>query len=128
MRFANILAGFNLNGAADNADACIGPVKVGKTWSSSNLVAGAQDSGAAGFGAGDTLQSIDNNPMLVARIASITIGGKVIDSDQGINGFVSQQIDLLRIAGRKISLTSGPSNDTSKLLPGLAKVYVEEVS
>lgn len=126
VRFANILAGFNLNGAADNADASIGPVKIGKTWSSSNLVAGALDSGTPGFGVGDTLQTVDNNPNLVARIASITIGGKVVDST-GINGFVAQQIDLLKIAGKKVALASGPGNDASKLLPSLTKVYVEEV-
>lgn len=78
--YANFLAGFDLNGATDNADASIGPVKVGGSWSFSNLVAGAQDSAPTGYGAGDTLQTVSNG-MLLAKIAGITIGGKVIGSD-----------------------------------------------
>jgi len=124
---ANILAGFDLNGGADNADASIGPVKVGGSWSSSNLVAGAIDAGTPGYGVGDTLQPVSNG-MLIARIAGITIGGKVLGSETGTYGFVSQQIDSLKIAGKRIALTDGPSNDGSKLIPGATNIFVEEVS
>jgi hypothetical protein len=112
VRFAQILAGFDDNQAPINADAAIGKVKVGHDWVASSLVAGAQDAGAAGFGVGDTLQSIGNTP-LIARIASITIKGSVTGSlAAGDNfGFVAQQIDKLVIAGRSIALTAGPSNN-----------------
>jgi hypothetical protein len=126
--YANILAGFNENGTADNGDASIGSVKVGGSWSFSNLVAGAKDAGAVGWGVGDVLQTEDNNATQIARIAGITIAGKVTSSDAGIYGFVSQQIDFLKVAGKSVPLTAGPSNDPSKLLPGVTKVYVEEVS
>jgi hypothetical protein len=125
--FADILSGYNRNGVADNADASIGPVKVGRSWAFSNLVAGAQDAGTPGFGVGDTLQMVDNNPNLVARIAGITIGGKITSAAGANFGFVSQQIDFLKIAGKKIALTAGASNDPSKLIPGELNVFVEEV-
>jgi hypothetical protein len=126
--YANILAGFNENGVPDNADASIGPVIIGGSWSFSNLVAGAQDAGAPGWGVGDVLQTVDNNAAQIARIAGITILGKVESSDAGIYGFVSQQIDFLKIGAKKVQLNAGPSNDPSKLLPGLTNVYVEEVA
>lgn len=126
--YADIKAGFNTNGVADNADASIGPVRVGGGWSFSNLVAGVQDTGAAGFGLGDTVQAVDNNPLTVARIAGITIGGKVTSSAGSIYGFVSQHIDFLRIAGKKVAQTAGPSNDGSKLIDGTTNVYLEEVA
>jgi hypothetical protein len=125
--FTNFLAGFDLNGDTDNADASIGPVKVSGSWSFSNLVAGARDTGAVGYGVGDSLQTVSNG-MLIAHIAGITIGGKVIGSESGTYGFVSQQIDSLKIAGKRITLTEGPSNDGSKAIPGAMNIFVEEVS
>jgi hypothetical protein len=125
--YTNFLAGFDLNGDTDNADASIGPVKVGGSWSFSNLVAGARDTGAVGYGVGDSLQTVSNG-MLIARIAGITIGGKVLGSESGTYGFVSQQIDFLKIAGKKIALTDGPSNDGSKPIPGATNIFIEEVS
>jgi hypothetical protein len=98
--YANFLAGFDLNGGTDNADASIGPVKVGGNWALSNLVAGAQDSSAIGYGVGDTLQTVSNGA-LIARIAGITIAGKVVGSESGTRGFVSQQIDFLGSPGRR---------------------------
>jgi hypothetical protein len=125
--YANFLSGFDLNGDTDNADASIGPVKVGGSWSFSNLVAGARDTGASGYGVGDTLQTVSNGT-LIARIAGIKIGGKAIGSESGTCGFVSQQIDFLKIAGKRIALTDGPSNDGSKAIPGAKNIFVEEVS
>lgn len=49
-----ILAGYDLNGVATNADAQIGAVVVVGTWSASSLVAGAV-AGDEGYGVGDTL-------------------------------------------------------------------------
>lgn len=112
VRFAQILAGFNTALGSFNADASIGPVNVSGDWVASSLVAGAQDAGAMGFGAGDTLQSVGDTA-LVARIASITISGDVTGSatvgDQF--GFVAQQIDKLSIGGRAALLTTGKSNN-----------------
>jgi hypothetical protein len=67
----------------DNADASIGPVKIGGSWSFSNLVAGAKDAGSVGWGVGDVLQTEDKNATQIARIAGITIAGKVMSSEAG---------------------------------------------
>ena len=126
--YADIKAGFNTNGVADNADASIGPVRVGGGWSFSNLVAGVVDAGTPGFGLGDTRQGVDDNPLTVARIAGITIGGKVTSAGSALYGFVSQRIDFLQIAGKRVAQLAGPSNDGSKLIAGTTNVYLEEVA
>jgi hypothetical protein len=127
VRWARILAGFDPNQAPINADASIGPVKVGRDWIASSLVAGARDSGADGFGQNDALQ-LGGDPELTARIASIRIKGLATGSAR-LNdhfGFVAQQIDQLRIGARAFELTPGPSND-SLALPHLADLRLLEV-
>jgi hypothetical protein len=126
--YADVKAGFNTNGVADNADASIGRVRIGGGWSFSNLVAGVQDTGTPGFGLGDTVQPVDNNLLTAARIAGISIGGRVTGEGGGIFGFVSQHIDFLIIAGKKVSQNPGPSNDPSKLVGGTTNVYLQEVA
>jgi hypothetical protein len=112
VRFARVLAGFDANQNPANADASIGAVIVRRDWAASSIVAGAQDAGAAGFGIGDTLQTV-NDTALIARIASITIKGdatgSLIAGDHF--GFVAQQIDKLKIGSRIFALSAGPSND-----------------
>jgi hypothetical protein len=110
--FARILAGFNSSLAPSNADASIGKVTVAGDWRGSSLVAGAQDTGASGFGSGDTLQP-GGSPAVIARIASITIKGNVTGSLMSADnfGFVAEQIDSVKIGGRSLKLTDGPSND-----------------
>jgi hypothetical protein len=129
VRFAKILAGFNLDVNPNNADASIGVVSVGRTWEASSLVAGARDVGAAGFGVGDALQTFGDTA-LIARIASITIKGEVSGSlaaDDNF-GFVAQQIDKLKIGGRTFTLTPGPSSPADNfLLPFTDDVHLLEV-
>jgi uncharacterized repeat protein (TIGR01451 family) len=127
VRFARILGGFGQTQNPLNADAAIGPVTIGGSWMASSLVAGAMDTGAAGFGAGDTLQ-VSNDTALVARIASIAIKGNVIGTFDPVDnfGFVSQQIDKVKLGGRSISLTTGPTND-NVLLPLTNDVHILEV-
>lgn len=110
--FARILAGFDEFLAPANADASIGKVKVNGDWRASSLVAGAQDPGGGGFGSGDTLQP-GGSPTVIAKIAGITIKGNVTGSLVGGDsfGFVAEQIDSIKISGRALSLTDGPSND-----------------
>jgi hypothetical protein len=127
VRFARILAGFDSGQSSLNADAAIGAVTIGGSWTASSLVAGAQDTGAPGFGVGDSLQ-VSDDTALIARIASITIKGNVIGTlDAADNfGFVAQQIDKVKFGGRTISLTAGPSND-NVLLPFTDDVHILEV-
>jgi hypothetical protein len=112
VEFSRILAGFNDLLAPANADASIGKAKVGGDWRASSLVAGAQDTGAIGFGLGDTLQP-GGSPTVIARIASIEIKGNVTGSlvTGDHFGFVAEQIDSVRIGGRALKLTDGPGND-----------------
>jgi uncharacterized repeat protein (TIGR01451 family) len=127
VRSALILAGFNANQNPTNADASIGAVVVSGSWKASSLVAGARDTGAPGFGVGDTLQVTDDTS-LIAHIASITIKGEAVGSiDSSDNfGFVSQQIDKVKVQGRNIPLTAGSSND-NVLLPFTDDVHILEV-
>jgi hypothetical protein len=127
VRFARILGGFDLGQNPSNADAAIGAVTVGGSWRASSLVAGAMDTGAAGFGVGDSLQ-VSNDTALVARIASITIKGNVVGTFDATDnfGFVSQQIDKVKLGGRSISLTTGPTND-NVLLPLTNDIHILEV-
>jgi hypothetical protein len=127
VRFARILAGFDLDQAPVNADASIGKVKVGQRWVASSLVAGAQDAGTAGFGVDDILQ-FTNDTTLVARIARIAIGEAITGSKAaGDNfGFVAQQIDALSIAGRPAALNPGAGND-NVAIPFTDDVHLLEV-
>jgi hypothetical protein len=129
----NIRAGFTVNTSfftldPANADASIGPVKVGRNWMASSIVAGAVDAGAPGFGLGDFLQTASDAPGLIARIASITIGGDVTGTIFTTDnyGFVAQQIDKVKIAGRAYVLTPGPTND-NLALPFVNDVHILEV-
>jgi hypothetical protein len=128
VRFAGILAGFDDDQNPANADASIGRVIVGRDWVASDLVAGAQDAGAAGFGAGDVLQAAGDTG-LVARIAGITIWGTVTSSFPILDrfGFVAEQIDALRFGSTVFSLDPGPSNDDAAI-PFTFGVRLLEVS
>jgi hypothetical protein len=128
VRFAQILAGFDSDRVPANADAAIGTVTIGHDWAASSLVAGAQDTGALGFGVGDTLQTAGDTA-LIARIASITIKGSATGSfyPGDCFGFVAEQIDKLVFAGRTIPLTAGPGND-HVLAPSIDDVHLLEVS
>lgn len=112
VRFANVLAGFDMTTIPTNADASIGAVSIVGDWVASSLVAGAQDSGPAGFGVGDSLQLVGNTS-LVARIASITIKGAVSGSVTSADhfGFVAEMIGKLKIGTKSFTLNAGVSND-----------------
>src|SRR5262249_35579783 len=100
-------------GISNNADASIGAVVVGGDWAAGSLVAGAQDAGAAGFGTGDTLQTVGNTG-LVARITSVTIKGAATGSlAPGVHcGFGAERLDAVKIGGKSFVLTPGVSNDS----------------
>lgn len=108
----NILAGI----AGDtplNADASIGSVTVKKDWVASSIAAGVEDTGPVGYGVGDSLQNVDNTA-LVARIASITIGGAFLP---GLNpnmsyGFAAEEITRARVGGVRLPLDPGPDADS----------------
>ncbi len=133
VEFANILAGYNIFLNPVNGDAQIGAVKVGGDWVASNLVAGVINLGAddivGGLGVNaDNVNFGDSHDLsigpgiaaIVAKIASITIGGQVFGTPKSTSstdhfGFVAQQIGALKIGGIAIVLTAGQSNNSLRV-------------
>jgi hypothetical protein len=114
---ANILAGYTTTLVANDKNAQIGAVSVRGSWLASNLIAGAENTGAnaAPGGGDDNLNFGDPHDRIIgggsssiAKIASITIGGSVADTAGGSDhfGFVSHTIGSLKFAGYKAPLTS----------------------
>ncbi len=122
----NLVAGFN-DGFDTNADGSIGKILVKGSWRASNAIAGAHQNSAPSWGVGDTLQHA-NDTSLVAQIGSIIIGGNVEGAAGSAQqfGFVSQQINSLKIGGHAVTLKTGPGNDVFQLALE-ADVHVEEV-
>ena len=107
-----ILAGYDMELSAVNADASIGTVKVGREWTSSDIVAGTADVSGDGFGRNDALIP-DGNPGIAARIASITIrnfatGTVATTTDH--YGFTAEVIGKAKIKKVAVPLTSGKDN------------------
>ena len=104
-----ILAGYDPDLVAANADASIGPVKVGRDWDGSDLVAGVVDATGDGFGRNDTLIA-GGNPALPARIASITIQraatGTVVPNTDHF-GITAEEIGKAKITKIRQPLTDG---------------------
>ena len=106
---AAILAGYDPDLVAANADASIGPVKVGRDWDGSDLVAGAVDGTADGFGRNDTLIA-GGDPALLARIASVTIKGAAIGTifpNTDHFGITAEEIGKAKITRILQPLTEG---------------------
>lgn len=116
---ANVLAGFDLSGAAANADGSIGSITVGGDWIASSCSAGVFPGVDAMFGDGsDALGFLLNDPALTARIGRIVIKGQVLGTeaiDAERFGFVAQQIGSFTAGGVKLALTAGAGNDTFAL-------------
>lgn len=111
--YMQFLAGFTyaLDGiqSAVNGDASVGSVKVGGSWIASYLSAGI-DSFDGRLGDENDGVIPGGNPNLIARIASITIGGNVLGTDNAISpedhfGFVAQQIGSFKAGGFVAKLT-----------------------
>lgn len=119
VEFADILSGYSSTSVRTNADASIGPVKVGIHWIASNLVAGV-DRGADGyFGTADDGFAVAGSSTFISRIGPITIGG-VADGTTSPGdsfGIVAELVKALSINGVPQTLTSGPSNDMNVPLP-----------
>jgi hypothetical protein len=105
---SQLLAGYDLRGAAVNGDAQIGKVTIEGNWTASDLVAGVEDVDANGFGnEDDRLISAGNDAAVVARIASVVINGSATGSEAGDDhfGFVAQQIAAFKQGGQTLALS-----------------------
>jgi hypothetical protein len=106
---ANILIGFDRNGAPVNADVTAGPIYVVGDWVASNLSAGVK-AGADGFFGSDTGGLIaGGGGAVVSRIASITVKGQVYGTVANTTdrfGFVSEQIGAFTVGLTKLPVSS----------------------
>ncbi len=107
-----ILAGFNSTGTADNPDVQIGAVKIAHDFIGSSISAGMTRDGG-GFGnASNVLATAATgyaDSALVAKIASVTIGGTVNGNPLGTAdfsaGIVAQEIVAMKLGGTALELT-----------------------
>lgn len=109
---AEILAGYDADLVATNADASIGPIKVKRDWSASDVVAGVADVTGDGFGRNDALIP-GGNPALPARIASVGIKGVATGSVSPPTdhfGITAEVIGKIKITSIPQPLTSGKDN------------------
>jgi hypothetical protein len=112
---ASFLGGYFVD-VPENGNAQIGEVIVGGDWIASNLVAGIQDGGSAGFGdADDTIIIPPGDPAKsTARINRIVIGGIVRGTPGGTDHYVfeSHMIGSFKANGVAIALPPSPGART----------------
>jgi hypothetical protein len=123
VRDSEILAGYDATGAPFNADVRIGAVRVLGQWIASDLVAGVTAGADGVFASGDLSETlIAGGNAIVAKIASITIGGAVFgtlgDLLDGF-GFAAEEIGKLNIGKAIVPLQSGAHNDGTAVLVAL---------
>jgi hypothetical protein len=101
---SQILAGYDVDGLATNADAQIGKVTVTGDWTASSLVAGIAAVNGQ-FGDTDDAAIAGGDSAIVSRIANVLIGGSVTGTDDPTTdsyGFVAQQIGTFRVGNLTI--------------------------
>ena len=127
-----ILAGYDLSGAAVNADAQIGAVSVGVNWSGSSLVAGVQAGSGTNFGQmSDAVIAGTNSAMIISRIASVKIGGAVTGTaNPGRDhfGFVAQEIGAFQSGSNAaLALSKTLGGQVFELGGGTSDVSLREI-
>ena len=122
---ALILAGYGNNNTPTNGHAQIGAISVGGDWIASSVTAGlltrAGATDALGFfGDGDDVFINAGPAGVIASIASITIKGRAVGSQETGDrfGIVAEQIGAVTVGGVKLSLTPGKSNDLAGIKLG----------
>lgn len=119
VRNASILAGYDTTAdvtlAEANPNAQIGSLAITGDWIASNLVAGAAWND--NFGNGNDIKAAGvDNPDIIARIASISVGGQVLGTGGTAGdqfGFIAQEIATMKIGtpANTILLNLGAGND-----------------
>jgi hypothetical protein len=109
---SSILAGYDTEGSAVNANVHIGKVKVGTHWIASNLVAGVTAGNDDKWGTADD-EVISGGNSIVSSIASLVITGHARGTVGGMDrfGIVAQKVTALSVSGTAIPLTAGASNN-----------------
>ena len=109
---SSILAGYDTEGSAVNANVHIGKVKVGTHWIASNLVAGVATGNDDKWGTADDVV-ISGGNSIVSSIASLVITGHARGTVGGMDrfGIVAQKVTAVSVSGTAIPLTAGASNN-----------------
>jgi hypothetical protein len=125
---SRLLAGYDLTGAAKNADVTIGTVTITGLFEASSIIAGAR-SDDGNFGIGDLL--IGGGNEIIARIAAVTLKGGVAGTPgDGTDSFgiVAEQIGRLKIGTTPVVLSKGAGNDPSISIGGTDDVNLHEIA
>ncbi len=115
--FANVLAGYNVNGIGVNADAQVGTLHAGEHWLASNLAAGVTAGPDGFFGTDDDAKlrgpGVRDNPKVLSAINDVVIDGVVWGSGSGTDhhGLVAEWVRALAVSGIAVPLFDGPHND-----------------
>lgn len=116
---ASILAGYDVNGVGQNADAQIGAIVIGGDLVASDILAGVTaPAPILGTSAKLAGVGVKDNPDLngaVSKIASVIVKGSVLGTiatnDTATFAIAAQQLGKLTVGSTKIPLTNGASND-----------------
>ena len=132
---ADILAGYDIDGAPVNPDAQIFSVKIGTAATlgtavldRTNIVAGMTGGPDGTFGNGDdaVISSSASSASIISKIASVTLNGLIAGrSPSGTFGIEAQEIIAISIAGTPLSLKAGPDNDLFFALGGSSVSVIE---
>ena len=105
---SSILGGYNVAGAAVNADAQIGAVRVIGDWTRSVLASGVIAGTDTDFGTSDdSVIPVADSPRIVSQIASVIVDGNIADGvGAGHFGFVAERIGSFSAHGVPVGLTA----------------------
>lgn len=126
---SQILAGYDVEGTALNADASIKSVRVTGNWTASDIVAGIVATDGKFGDSNDTRITGDiDRDGYIATIAKIQILGSVTGTAEADDhfGFVAEQIGSFQVGNTKLALTSLPGEVIE--LPGTDDVTAREVT
>jgi len=113
---ALIVAGIEENLIDITADAAIGAIKIGRSLIASSITAGIDPVNGVFGDADDKFVGGNNgNAAIIAKIASITIGGQIVGTSGGATdsfGIEAEQIGKITIGKVKVPLTTGKDDLT----------------
>lgn len=126
----SLVAGLEVDLDPVTADAAIGAVKIGRNFVASNIAAGIHpDNGF--FGDGDDAFATANggNPEIIARVASVLIGGQAVGTASGLPdsfGIEAEHIGAVTVGKAKLLLTA--ANQENLLVSSTGDIRIKEFS
>jgi hypothetical protein len=114
--YAQIEAGYDLNGNAFSGDASIGAVAIGGDLIASDIIAGVKSTSADFGNTSDTMivrPAAATSDGILATIASIVVGGQIegTAATGDMFGIEAQLIGSIKVGTLNLPMTKGPGND-----------------